>query len=119
MTAYALDESHDLYVRGGQVARATGADFVVQAIRTRLLLYRGEWWLDLSAGVPWFEEILGWPGALRTAEVEIRRSITETPGVTELVSFDVQLDRRARDLRITFEVLTEYGPSDVETVTIA
>jgi hypothetical protein len=119
VTAYALDANHDLHLRGGQIARVRGADYVVQSIRTRLLLYQGEWWLDLEAGVPWFDEILGVPGSLRTAEAWIRQTILDTRFVDSLTSFSVTFDPRARRLTITFDALTEFGPSGVQEVTVA
>lgn len=118
MTAYALDENHDVFLRGGQIALADGPDYVVQAIRTRLLLYRGEWWLDTGAGVPWFQEILTKPADVVRTESTLRRTILETPGVTGLISFDLTLDRSRRDLRVEFEVSTEYGPSGVEVISV-
>ena len=118
MTAYALDEDHDVFLRGGQIALAEGPDFVVQAIRTRLLLYRGEWWLDTESGVPWFQEILTKPADVVRTESTLRRTILETPGVTGLISFDLAFDRPRRDLRVSFEVQTEFGPSGVEVVQV-
>lgn len=119
MTAFALDGNHDVFLRGGQIALAEGPDFVVQAIRTRLLLYRGEWWLDTASGVPWFQEILKAPANIPRTESTLRRTILETPGVTGLTLFDLTFDRARRDLRVTFEVQTEFGPSGVEVVSIA
>ena len=37
----------------------TGIDAVSQAIRTRLLLLKGEWWEDTEQGLPLFQSILG------------------------------------------------------------
>jgi len=118
VTAYALDENHDLYLRGGQIARVAGPDYVVQSIKTRLQTFLGESWVDVAFGVPWFQKLLGRPGSSREAEFEIRKVITETEGVVDLTTFDVAFDRRERRSTITFEALTEFGPSGVEVVTV-
>lgn len=116
MTAIALDENNDAYLKGGQIARATGADFVVQSIRTRLKLYLGEWWLDLTAGVPWYQDIHVQPANVPQAEATLKATILGTAGVESLISFDATFDRQTRALVVTFEALTIYGPSGVEVI---
>lgn len=110
----ALDASHDLYqgARSG-IAIAADADAVVQGIRTRLLLFRGEWFLDVNAGTPWFEEVLTDGQDIRRIESALKTQILATPGVESILSFDLNFDRATRDLSVTFEVDTIYGPSGV------
>lgn len=110
----ALDASHDLYLgpRSG-IAIASDADAVVQGIRTRLLMFRGEWFLDVNAGTPWFEEVLTDGQDIRRVESALKTQILATPGVESILSFDLNFDRATRDLSVTFEVDTIYGPSGV------
>lgn len=110
-SAFALNSDNDIYASAGSLVRNSGSDYVVQTIRTQLLMYQGEWWLDLTAGIPWFQTILAAPADIKTAEQIIKTSILGTPGVTELVEFDATFDNSTRDFKITFIVLTEYGPS--------
>lgn len=117
MTAFALDDQHDIYLGpGGALARVTEADFVVQSIRTRLLLYLAEWWLDLLAGTPWFQSIFVKPTNLQVTERALKRVILGTEGVIELMSFDLTYVSAERNLVVQFEVFTEFGPSGVVTV---
>lgn len=40
-----------------------GIDAVAQAIQTRLLLFYGEWWEDITDGLPLWTEIIGFGGS--------------------------------------------------------
>lgn len=114
----ALDSNHDLYVgnRNG-VAIAIGADEVVQGVKTRLLLFRGEWWLNTAAGTGWFETVFSGAGQdVRRVEREIKRQILASPGVDTLTAFSISYDRATRSITITFEVDTIYGPSGIVEV---
>lgn len=109
----ALDDNHDLYMsaRSG-VAIATAGDAVVQGIKTRLLLFRGEWFLDTRVGTPWFEEVFG-PRDLRRIESAMKTQILADPGVKAITSFNLTVDGSTRELSVSFEADTIYGPSGV------
>lgn len=108
----ALNASHDLYQSAlSGVAIAAGADAVVQTITTRLRLFRGEWWLDTTAGMPWFEEVFEGGQDLRRIESALKTQILATPGVEAILSFDLDFTASTRELSVSFEVDTIYGPS--------
>lgn len=58
-----LDSNHDYSFGRGSgdflVDSVGSPDAVVQAIKTRLMLYLGEWWKDLRDGLPLWQKILG------------------------------------------------------------
>ena len=54
-----LDADGD-YSFGSRQADFPGLpDTVAQAVKTRLMLLRGEWFLDSTEGMPWQGEVLG------------------------------------------------------------
>lgn len=55
----ALSPSGDYVFGKGQQDYLTGDDALCQAIKTRILLFYGEWWEDLGQGIPMFQSILG------------------------------------------------------------
>jgi hypothetical protein len=55
----ALDVNHDPIYGNGQNNFLNDIQAVAQIIQTTLLLFEGEWWADLTAGVPMFQSILG------------------------------------------------------------
>lgn len=116
---FALNESHDLYQssRSG-IAIAEGADSVVQGIRTRLLLFKGEWFLDINTGMPWFQEVFTDGGQdIRRIESALKTQINATPGVEAILSFNLEFIGSTRELTVSFEVDTIYGPSGLISVT--
>lgn len=115
----ALDASHDLYLgsRAG-IAIAEGGDAVVQGILTRLRLFRGEWYLDVEAGTPWYQKILADGADIRIIETELKKQINDTPDVESILSFGLSFNRAQRAITVTFEVTTPFGPSGVLEVTL-
>ena len=86
---------------------------VAQAVQTRLMLFRGEWFLDTTDGTPLLEEVLG--KNTRTAyDAAIRQRILGTPGVTELVAYSSELDTDARHVAIAATINTVYGQTTVQ-----
>jgi hypothetical protein len=83
---------------------------VAQAIRTRLLLFRSEWFLDVNEGTPWMTEVLG-RGTTALYDNAIQDRIRETPGVIALTAYNSVLDRAKRALTISATVTTRYGSS--------
>lgn len=81
---------------------------VAQAISTRLKLDEGEWFLDVTEGLP-LNQILGF--TRRTRDIAIRTRILQTQGVTGIVSYGSQLDSRTRAFTVEATVNTIYGSS--------
>lgn len=89
------------------------AQTVAQAVQTRLLLSRGEWFLDVTEGMPWNGEVLGkQPRA--SYDWAIRQRILGTPGVTALTDYSSQLDPQTRGLSVTASISTLYGTAIVQ-----
>jgi hypothetical protein len=70
----------------------TGTQAVSQAILTRLRLFLGEWWEDLSLGLPVFQSMLGQLASQRgllAIELLIRQNIQGAPYVTNVEDVSV------------------------------
>lgn len=81
---------------------------VAQAVKTRLQLIQGEWFLDTSAGVPYQKDVLG-KGTLATAPAAILAIIRGTIGVTSVLNFLCGVNPQTRTALITFVLVTIYG----------
>ena len=53
-----LDDDHDMTFGYGLGCIAERSEACAQNVKTRLLLLEGEWFMDLTAGVPWLQKIL-------------------------------------------------------------
>ena len=112
MTVRRLDESGDIATSGAQFI--SGIDEVAQTVLTRLRLFYGEYFRDVTDGTQWFEAILGKNGSQQSREAALRNRIAQTPGVVRLTSFEFDFDIETRKATVTAGVLTTYG----ETTTV-
>lgn len=106
-----LDESGDLVTRGQMFL--AGREAIAQTVVTRLKLFLGEYFRDVTDGTPWFQQILGKFENINAVEAILRNRIARTQGVVRLLSFDLQFDLDARTLSVQSRVLTIYGEQDV------
>jgi hypothetical protein len=87
-----------------------GADKVAQQIKITLLAFLGEWFLDVTFGVPYLEDILVKTPHMAAIETILRTHITDVPHVLRFESFSMEWDRARRILGVNFVVVTDYGP---------
>lgn len=116
--ALALNNDNDIFVYAGKIRRVNNGAQVIQHVRSRLLMYYGEWFLDITAGVPYFEAIFVKPANLAVAESIIKETIINTPGIASLDSFYMDYVKTSRRLDITFGATTEQGDAINSTVNI-
>ena len=102
-------ETHDLYIRSGQMARVTEIDWIVQKITTLLLFFLGEWWLNRTAGFPWYQEIFVKTQDPAEADRKVKALILGVPGVKSILKYEGTFDAASRHNVITFEADTEFG----------
>ncbi len=81
----------------------------VQAVTTRLRMFRGEWFLNLQEGVPWFQSVFVKPARQAVADKLIRDTINQTDGVESIISYDSNYNSSTRRLSVTFTARTIYG----------
>lgn len=93
------------------------ADGVAQAIKTRLLLWLGEWYLDITVGTPWLEGVLG-KQTDATRESVLRKEILDTEGVVAIEEFTMIKDPNARHLSVSVIANTLYGTTQPIQVSI-
>lgn len=86
---------------------------VGQAVRTRLGLVVGEWFLDITQGTPYNSQILG-AGKIGLYDHAIQDVITNTQGVTGLVAYNSQVDPATRAASVTGTINTIYGVTAIQ-----
>jgi len=95
-------------------------DLVKQSLQIKLSTFQGEWFLDLAAGVPYFQSILGGEKVqdLGTVDSLIKAAILEVAEVNRILVYESALVEAPRRLEVSFKVDTTYGPVEVEGVSI-
>jgi hypothetical protein len=105
---------------GDMVFGASAADFLVnsaeavaQAVRTRLGLQRGEWFLDTEEGIDWRAEVLGkYTG--ETRDFAVRSRVLGTTGVTAIAEYGSVFDPETRRFVVQLVIDTVYGQATIQ-----
>jgi hypothetical protein len=102
---------------------------VGQSVKTRLLLFSGEWFLDTRAGTPWggfpLNDLVVQQGRILgvhtqlSRDAAIRDRILTTNGVTAITSYASQVDPSTRTYSVQATIDTIYGGSAVVTVAVS
>ncbi len=114
-----LDADNDIVVTT-DLQFTRGIPAVVQSCRIALQMFKGEWFLDLDAGIPYFEEILGAKPAIgaEVARQEFLRELLLVEGVVEVTRLAIAFDPATRALTVRWQVRTEFGETPIDTLTI-
>lgn len=85
---------------------------VAQTINTRLNLFAGEYWRDVTDGTPWIEKILTKNNRTNTIQSKItilKNRILQTNGVVSILEWKTDYSPQDRKLSVTSTILTEFG----------
>jgi hypothetical protein len=107
-----LDESTwDLVTDATDLKLVDGADAVRQHLAQRLKTFLGEWFLDQRIGVPYLQQVLVKNPDPVVLDSVFKAEIIHTPGIVELLSFDLGIDAGARRLQVASTVVASDGES--------
>lgn len=111
MSDICLDSNHDLKIESNDLVILTGLEAKVQKLTQKFKLFLGEWFLNTSKGIPYFQKIM--TKQVNPSEIDaiLKDVILSSEDVIELISFDLQLNSD-RKLLLTFSVRFEEGVSD-------
>ena len=104
----ALDSSGDLVIDTG-LTFTSGLVAVTQGVRIALQDFKGEWFLNLDHGVPYFQEILGQKYNEAKVRRALRNAIIGVPGVDDIRKLQLPFDNSTRELTVEWEVGTAWG----------
>lgn len=106
------DDWNYVLIEGQDLATVSGIDAIEQHLRQRLQFFRGEYKHDLTRGIPYHDEFFKKNPNPIVMDSILKDVILETPGVIELLSFQLDLDESTRILSVTFKVDTDSGILD-------
>jgi hypothetical protein len=105
-----LDDSGQLEWIGSDISDAEDySRMVLQRIRCRLLLIRGEWYMDQRVGTPWREKVWVTGASLDVIRRIIEQVAEGTPGVDSVDSLELTLDATHRTMTIDLVATTDLG----------
>ena len=104
----------DLVFVNRDLATLSGAELVQQRLAIILQMFKGEWFLDADAGIPWLQEILKKGVDATVVDAILRKAILDTEDVNRLLTYESSIDAAARTISVAFSVDTVYGPVTYE-----
>lgn len=108
MRVRGLDANGDMqFGQGGGNFLANSPAAVAQNIDTRLGLWVGEWFGDVTEGTPWATDVLG-RGMQTTRDMVIRKRILQTEGVTAIDSYSSTVSAQ-RQMSVSGVVETAFS----------
>lgn len=86
---------------------------VGRAAQSRLLLFLGEWFLDVEEGTPYFISILG-KHSQAEADATIQDRVINTQGMVGIENYASEVDPVNRRMSAAMDINTIYGPSTLD-----
>lgn len=104
----------DIAITNNNLTLVTAEDEVKQRLAQRLRTFFGEWFLDNEIGLPYYEDIFIKNPNAGLVEALLKTEIIDTPGVLELISFNIEIDKATRNLQVAFVVRSTTGNVELE-----
>lgn len=89
-------------------------DALAQKVRIKLKTFLGEWPLDSTVGIPYFEQVLVRNQNSTAVEGLLISQIESTPGVNEVTEFNLTFNKATRRSNISFTATTESEVIDLD-----
>lgn len=82
---------------------------IMQNLAIRLRFVLGEWYLDITSGVPYFEFFfIKSPNQIQIESI-LKEEIVNTRGIVEIISFQTEFDKRKRVYSVKFSARSISG----------
>lgn len=108
-----IDENRELVITNNDLTLVgDDRDSIIQELNIRLAFFYGEWFLDVTKGVPYLEVILKKGVSIQTVNGIFIKEINATDGVNEILEFNSTFEGESRVYRLDFKLDTIYGIID-------
>lgn len=112
MTDVLLTDDGDLYISESGDIKFTNS--VLQAIKIKLRWFLGEWRINTTYGMPYYDEVFIKNPSLALLEDRIRTEILSVDGVQSIESVDISVDKATRECVVKFTVVVDSESIDGE-----
>jgi hypothetical protein len=106
---FLLDDTGDLAFENNNWVMADGVDEIKQICKCNLQSVAGEWFLDTTQGLPYFEEIFEKQSDVQRVNSIFINELKKVPGIISIIRFETTLDSVTRELTVNFEARTASG----------
>ena len=110
MIDFALDPiTNDLVFREFDFDLVDDTKQIIQNLGIRLRFVLAEWYLDITQGIPYYEEFFRKNPNQIQIESILKQEIVQTRGIVELISFVADFDKRRRIFSVKFSARSISG----------
>ena len=103
--------THDIQITDNDISLFQSLeDLTAQRLKIILLSYRGEWFRDISTGIPYLQTILGKRNTKTTADTTIKNAIITTDNISSITSYTSSVNA-SRKLEVSFSAIMTSGGS--------
>lgn len=96
---------HDLvFINGACPVTQLLVDVVTQRLKITIYTFLGEWFLDTTIGVPYFQQVFGKIRSKATIDLIFQQIISDDVDVIEILTFESSLSSSDRGYSMTFQV---------------
>lgn len=100
-------ETHDaLFINGTTPVTYENRLTVAQRLKIKLLTFQGEWFINTTTGIPYFQQILQRGVSKLTIDTIFQEAILSEPDVLEIIEFNSIIDTETRSYQLSFKVRT-------------
>jgi len=117
MIDFALDpKTGDLVFEDFDFALVGGVDQIAQNLAIRLRFIQGEWFLNILAGIPYYQYFfIKNPNQIQV-ETFLTNEISNTPGIIDITSFSSDFDGINRKFTVNFGCRSVDGNLEMEQI---
>ena len=109
MSDFKLNSNNDIAIENFNFVIITEEENIAQRVLINLRVFLGEWFLDTTRGVPYYQSILIKNPDSSLVEAELRAVILSTNGIAKLKSFSMEFNAALRKLSVNFVAQTDEG----------
>ena len=110
MIDFALDpKTNDLVFTDYDFALVDDTRQIMQNLAIRLRFVLGEWFLDITQGIAYYEDIFRKNPNQIQIESALKQEIVNTRGIVEITSFEADFDKRKRIFSVKFSARSISG----------
>jgi len=102
-------KTHDIIVDNNDGILIGNAERVAQQMKTTLLEWLGEWFLNSQEGIDYINYILVKNPNLRHIQSILTTALLAIDGVSSIDSMSFEWDRENRQIAVTYTATTVYG----------
>ena len=109
--------TNDLVITGGKITQVSGAAEVAQRVKLHLKRLLGEWFLNTTMGMAWYQSLLGGKN-VNAVKLAVRNEMNNVYGVSQISEISIDFDRATRTVSLSATFTTIFA-TEAETIAVS